>query len=288
VAGIGLGSFLAVTINTPIKRVTEAIDELARGEKIECVDLQGPEEIQSLVRSTNSLFERLQQLEKARKQLLANLVHEIGRPLGALRSAIQSLKLGAGEDPQLMEDLTTGMDAEASRLQRLLNELAHLHDQVFGTLELEREAISAHTWVTTVLRPWEAAAHKKNLNWSLEIPNDLPDFQADPLRLAQAVENLVSNAIKYTPRGGAVAVSLGQEAEALWIKVCDTGLGIAPEEQVKIFLPFYRGEQKRRIKQGMGLGLSITQDVVLAHGGEINLESKPGEGSCFVIWLPLT
>jgi signal transduction histidine kinase len=196
--------------------------------------------------------------------------------------------LGAGEDPQLLDELTTGMDAETSRLQRLLNELAHLHDQVFGTLELDRQTISARDWVTTLLRPWEEAARKKDLAWILEIPVDLPDFKADPFRLAQAVENLVSNAIKYTPRGGAVSVSLGNDADTLWIQVNDTGPGIAPEEQEKIFVPFYRGAQKRRIKQGMGLGLSITQDVILAHGGEISLESAPGEGSSFVIWLPRT
>jgi len=284
--GIGLGSFLAVTINTPIQRVTEAINDLAQGNKLEDLDERGPAEIQSLVRSINSLYERLHNLEQARRQLLANLVHELGRPLGALRSAIQSLALGAGDDPQMLSDLTTGMDAEAIRLQYLLNNLAHMHDQVFGTLELDRQWISPSEWLPVVLRPWEEAAHKKNLEWILQIPDNLPNFEMDPFRLAQAIENLVSNAIKYTPKGGAITVSSGVRNGDFWIKVSDTGPGIAPDEQEKIFAPFYRGDQKKRIKQGMGLGLSITRDVVLAHDGEITLESALGNGSSFTIWIP--
>ena len=284
--GIGLGSFLAVTINTPIQRVTEAIDDLAQGNKLEKLEVRGPAEIQTLVRSINSLYERLHNLEQARRQLLANLVHELGRPLGALRSAIQALALGAGDNPQMLSDLTTGMDAEAIRLQYLLNNLAHMHDQVFGSLELDRQSISPSAWLFTVLRPWEEAAHKKNLQWILQIPADMPDLEADPFRLAQAIENLVSNAIKYTPKGGVITISSGIHQRNFWVKVSDTGPGIAPDEQEKVFAPFYRGDQKRRIKQGMGLGLSITHDLVLAHGGEITLESALGSGSSFTIWIP--
>jgi two-component system sensor histidine kinase BaeS len=287
-AGISLGSFLAVTINTPVRQVTKAIDDLASGNQLEKLEQQGPEEIVSLVNSTNSLVARLHNLEQARKQLLANLVHEIGRPLGAIRSAIQSLKLGAGKDPQLLAELTNGMDAETARLQHLLDDLAHLHDQVFGTLELNRQSISAKTWLKTVLRPWEEEAHKKGLQWVLSISEDFPDFQADPLRLSQAIENLVSNAIKYTPKGGTLTVRTANTSDAIFIEVEDSGPGISQDEQQKIFEPFYRGDQKKRIKQGMGLGLSIAHDVIAAHGGKITLQSKPGQGSRFTIAIPRT
>lgn len=287
IAGVSLGSFLAVTINSPIKQVTEAIDKLASGKQLEKINQQGPVEIQSLVNSTNMLYERLHYLENARKQLLANLVHEIGRPLGAIRSAIHSLKLGAGKDLQLLEELTAGMDDETARLQHLLEDLAHMHDQVFGTLELDREMIATKTWLTNMLRPWKEAAQSKGLNWIQEVPDDLTDFQADPLRLAQAIENLVSNAIKYTPKGGTVTISARTDKRNIEFIVSDTGLGISPDEQEKIFTPFYRGNQDKRIKQGMGLGLGIARDVVLAHGGEINLESRPRIGSKFIIRIPI-
>jgi signal transduction histidine kinase len=286
VAGISLGSVLAITINTPIKQVTTAIDQLARGEKLEKLEHKGTEEIQSLVYSTNTLYERLHHLENARKQLLANLVHEIGRPLGALHSAIQSLKMGASKDPQLMTDLISGMDAQTARLQHLLDELAHMHDQIFGTLELDRQIIPTKVWLTNLFRPWSAAAQDKGLIWIQDIPDELPELNADPNRLAQAIENLISNAIKYTPPKGSVTVTVSFQNQRFELKVSDTGPGITLEDQDKIFIPFYRGAQRRRIKQGMGLGLSIAQDVVLAHGGEITLESQEGMGSHFTLSIP--
>ena len=285
--GVILGSTLAITINNPIQQITTAINKLAKGERTEKLDTQGPEEIQSLAISTNFLFERLRDLEKARKQLLANLVHELGRPLGALYSAIQSLKLGGGNDPQLLEDLTNGMDAETLRLQNLLDQLAHLHDQVFGSLEIDRQVVKPRSWLDTLLRPWQEVANQNGLQWRLEITDTLPDIRVDPLRLAQAIENLVSNAIKYTPKGGDVLISAETDGEIFAIKVHDSGPGIPPEEQERIFEPFYRGGQKKRIKQGMGLGLSIARDLVQAHGGDILLETELGEGSTFTIWLPL-
>jgi two-component system sensor histidine kinase BaeS len=288
VVGVILGSTLAITISTPIRQVTKAIDGLANGDRTENLEVKGPEEIQSLAKSTNFLFERLHDLERARKQLLANLVHELGRPLGALHSAIQSLKMVAGNDPQVLDDLTNGMDAETVRLQHLLDDLAHMYNQIFGSLELDRQVITPQSWIATLLRPWQEAAHEKGLKWRLEIPDTLPVFRADPFRIAQTIENLVSNAIKYTPKGGTVTITVGCDDEIFWIKVRDTGPGIAPEQQEKIFEPFYRGDQIKRIKQGMGLGLSIARDLIKAHRGDILLDSSLGEGSTFTIWLPLT
>ena len=118
--GTILGSVLAINIGRPIRQATQAIHSLAEGERSEVLLEQGPDEIRDLVREVNVLVTRLHSLEQARRQLLANLVHELGRPLGALRSAIQALARGAGEDPQLMHDLTTGMDEEAARLQDIL------------------------------------------------------------------------------------------------------------------------------------------------------------------------
>jgi len=285
--GIILGWSLALNLSRPIRQVTQAINELAHGNRQVQVEERGPEEIQLLAQSFNSLNERLSSLEKARRQLLANLVHELGRPLGALRSAIQALAGGAGHDPQLLSDLTTGMDDEAARLQNLLEDLAHLHDQVLGTLELDYQPLAVSDWLPKVLRPWQAAAQDKHLVWQIDIPMDLPEISADPLRLASAVGNLVSNAIKYTHTGGMVSVSAGADEEGLWIRVKDNGSGIADEEQQKVFEPFYRGNQGRRFKQGMGLGLSIARDLVEAHGGRISLDSEPGKGSQFTIYLPL-
>jgi signal transduction histidine kinase len=260
---------------------------LAYGESHEELNEQGPEEIRGLMRAVNILVGRLHSLELARRQLLANLVHELGRPLGALRSAIQALAKGAGSDPQLLSELTTGMDEETIRLQRLLEDLAHLHDQVLGSLELNREAVELSEWLPKVLLPWQEAAAEKHLIWDVQVPPRLPVLQIDQVRFAQVIGNLASNAIKYTPSGGRVQISAGQEDQQAWIRVSDSGPGISEEEQKKIFLPFYRGDQGRRFKQGMGLGLSIAHDLTVAHGGRLEVESKPGSGSTFTVWLPL-
>jgi signal transduction histidine kinase len=285
--GIILGWSLALNLSKPIRQVTQAINDLARGNRQVQINSKGPEEIQLLAQSFNTLSERLSSLEKARKQLLANLVHELGRPLGALRSAIQALAGGAEKDPHLLKELTTGMDDQAARLQHLLDELAHLHDQVLGTMELDYQQVQLSEWLPKVLRPWQEAAQQKHLEWRTDIPSDLPVIPADPNRLASAVENLVSNAIKYTQSGGSVSVAAFIADRELLIQVKDSGYGVGLEEQQKVFDPFYRGNQGRRFKQGMGLGLSISRDLVEAHGGSITLESEPGKGSTFTIHLPL-
>ena len=285
--GIILGWSLALNLSRPIGQVTQAINELARGNRQAQVIARGPEEIQLLAQSFNSLSERLSSLEKARTQLLANLVHELGRPLGAIRSAIQALTGGASKDPELMQDLTSGMDDQAIRLEHLLDDLAHLHEQVLGTLELEYQPIAMSEWLPKLLHAWQGVAEAKHLKWRTDIPVDLPVISIDPVRITSAVENLVSNAIKYTPSGGEVTVSTRMDVSEILIRVEDNGPGIGVEEQEKIFEPFYRGNQGKRFKQGMGLGLSIACDVVEAHGGTISLESEPGNGSVFTIHLPL-
>jgi len=280
-----LGSWLALNIVRPVDQVSQAINDLAIRGRREKLPVQGPEEIRRLASSVNFLVDRLHDLEQARRQLLANLVHELGRPLGALRMAIQVSIGGAKQNPELLDELLVGMDEEAARLQRLLDDLAHLHDQILGTLELDLQTVALSEWLPRVLRTWQEAALGKRLHWEESIPADLPTIDADPNRLAQVVGNLVSNAIKYTQPGGMVSISSGVSDGAVWIQVSDTGPGIPEDERDKIFTPFYRGKQGRRIKQGMGLGLSIARDLIVAHGGHIELESTPGLGSKFTIWI---
>ena len=287
-AGIGLGSYLAFIINRPIQRVTRSIQSLADGDwQAHIHDERGPDEIRTLAQAVNILVDRLNSLEKARRQLLANLVHELGRPLGAIRSAILALLKGADKDPQLASDLLNGLDSETVRLQRLLDDLAGLHDQVLGRLELNRVAVRPNEWLAGQLSAWEAAAREKGLDWDAEIQAGLPVMLIDPDRIGQALGNLLSNAIKFTPDGGQISTKVWVEGEQFWVQVSDSGPGIPAEEREKIFQPFYRGAHGRRIVQGMGLGLNIARDIAVAHGGEIELLAAPGTGSRFVLRLPL-
>ena len=286
-SGAALGWVLAVSLNGPLRQVTRAVSELAKGHQSAAIPKRGPEEIQVLSEAFNALAERLRVLEGTRRQLLANLVHEIGRPMGALLSATQALRQGAVDEPALRTELLAGMEEELIRLQRLLDNLAQLHDRVLGAPELVRRSVSLSDWLPRTLAPWQQTAQRKDLHWKAVLPEEMPEAEIDPDRMAQVLGNLLSNAIKYTPPGGSLLVEAGVDDPEVWIKVGDTGPGIAAEDQPRVFTPFYRGPREERFPQGMGLGLAIARDLAVAHGGRLELESAPGKGSNFTLRFPL-
>jgi two-component system sensor histidine kinase BaeS len=286
--GASIGLLLARRLARPIVASAEAVVRLAEGRAVEPVVETGPVELRRLSAATNTLAERLRLLEETRRRSLANVVHELGRPLGAIRSAVHVLRGPAGDDPIIREELLGGAEAQIERMQPLLDDLAQLHGQVSGRVELARRPVLLSDWLPPVLLPWRAVALEKGLDWQTDVPDGLPVLSADPDKLAQAVGNLLSNAIKYTPAGGSVAASAGAGQGEIWICVADTGPGIAAEEQQRIFEPFYRSERDRRFPQGLGLGLTIAYELVLAHGGRLELESPPGRGCRFTIHLPLS
>ena len=287
VAGTLLGSYLAVSISSPVHKVTEAIHALAQGNDLTILPETGIEETRILTRAVNTLVERLHTMEHSRRQLLANLVHEVGRPLGALGSATRALIKGANSDPELARDLLNGMEGELNRLHHLLDDLTRMYDQVLGPMELNLRLIDLYEWLPGLLVPWQTAAEEKGLLWKQYLSEQSPALFVDPDRLAQAVGNLCSNAIKFTPKGGEITIHTGVEGDQYWIQVSDTGIGIHPQDQGKIFQAYYRGIQDRTFVQGMGLGLTIARDIVQAHGGSIQVESEPGLGASFRLWLPI-
>jgi two-component system sensor histidine kinase BaeS len=178
------------------------------------------------------------------------------------------------------------MDAEIHRLRRLLDDLSRHYDQALGPLELNRRSIELNEWLTPVLAPWRESAERKGLQWSFAPPIEPIVIEVDPDRLAQAVGNLISNAIKYTPAGDTVSIEIESDPAAALIHVTDTGPGIPLDDQAHLFEPFYRSHTARRFPQGMGLGLTIARDLVVAHGGCLEVTSTLGHGSRFTIWLP--
>ncbi len=284
-----IGYLLAIRLDRPLTTTTTAVIELANGEYVKPpLPEKGSTETKALAQSVNILSDRLHLLESTRRRSLANLVHEIGRPLGAIKAAIQVLREGADEDPTLRQELLTGIDKEIGRLQPLLDDLAQLHGQVTGKIQLQEEAVALSDWLPPLLLPWRAAAQEKGLHWQTNIPLDLPTIEIDPTKMAQVLGNLLSNAIKYTPAGGEVRVTAVAHTDHIAIAVQDTGPGIDPTEHKRVFEPFYRSTAQRRFPQGLGLGLNISQEIVAAHGGTLQLKSVPGEGATFTIILPVT
>lgn len=283
--GVFVGLSAALLVGRPVGRVTTAINRVAEGEALPIPE-EGPLEIQQLASAFNSLLNRLQMLEEARQRLLANLVHELGRPLGALRSAVYSLRVGADADLALRQELLDGMDSELRRMQPMLDDMAQLHDRALGAMELRLEATDLKSWLPTILGPWREAAYGKDIVWRMDLL-DAPEVQIDRNRLAQAIGNLVSNALRYTPAGGHLSIGGGAQDDWAWISIKDSGPGIPEDERQRIFEPFFRGVQAQRLPQGLGLGLTIAREMIEAHGGVLELDPGVDQGSRFVIRLPL-
>jgi two-component system sensor histidine kinase BaeS len=284
--GLIIGIFLARKLERPIGAAASGVIEIAAGVDIDPIPIEGPLEIRQLSAAVNTLSERLRILEETRRRSLANIVHELGRPLGAIQSAVHLLLKGTA-DPQVEHELLEGVDGEIKRMQPLLDDLALLHGQVTGSLILNRQKLHLSDWLTTTLLPWRAAALEKGIKWGTDIPDNLPEITIDSERMAQVLGNLLSNAVKYTPEGGSVLVSAGADKSEVWFRVSDTGPGIELTEQGQIFEAFYRSQKMRRFPQGLGLGLTIARDIVEAHGGKLELTSDPEQGSQFTVRLPL-
>ena len=286
--GSGIALLLSANLNRALLQINISIKKLATGQEIEVVDEEGPEEIRELMRTVNLFVSRVQTMETTRRKLLSNLVHEIGRPLGALLPAVQALQSGASQNEELRKDLLAGMEDEINILRRLLDDLTGLYDQFVGTFALEKQVVNLNELLPGLVLSQREAAQAKGINWDSDIRSNLPVIDVDPDRLAQAIGNLVDNAIKFTPSKGTITFSAGFQGSEIWIRVQDTGPGITVEDQEFVFTPFFQSRAETRFPQGMGLGLSIAHDLVTAHEGRLEFESLPGEGSSFVIWLPIT
>ena len=292
VAAVGLGVWLARRTELRLLAITAAMEQVAAISETASEPAQQPghmpPEFGRVFAAIKALSERLRASEDARKRLLANLVHEVARPLGAIQAAVHALQRGAVQEPTLRQELLQGMDDQIERLKPLLDNLASLYTLSNQSIELQREMVDLNEWLPRTLVTWQAAARARSLEWQTSLPGNLPAISIDPSRMAQVLGNLVGNAIQYTPEGGRIQVSAGSEAGRVWIAVKDSGIGITAEERQKIFDAFYRGPRSRRFPQGMGLGLSIAAEITRLHGGDIQVDSEVDHGSCFTLSLPLT
>jgi signal transduction histidine kinase len=286
VLGAMVGYALARRLERPIGRTAAAVAGIATGDQTKPIYPEGPAEVQRLAAAVNSLTARLQALEEMRRRSFANIVHELGRPLGAVLAAVQVLRGDAGGDPAVRAELLAGVHKELTAMEPLLDDLSQLHADATGRRRLDRRTVDVAAWLTGILPPWREAAAARGLGWAAEIPPDLPPADIDAPRMAQVVGNLLSNAIKYTA-GGGVAVSATAGDGAIRIAVADTGPGIPAAEQAQVFEPFYRGAAARTT-EGLGVGLAIARSLTEAHGGRLTLDSAPGRGSVFTIELPIT
>lgn len=290
-----IGAFLAVisalvtsrSIEQRLSQTTDAIFDLSTGVRTQPLPVSGPPELSRLSDAFNTLSSKLYDSEQSRKKLLSYLGHELGRPLGGLSSATDALLHGAAKDERFSSDLLKGMKNEIRRLELLVNDLALLRGSGDPTHIYLIRKIAVSDWLNELVTYWSEFMRSKNLDFSYEIAADLPELHMDDRRMHQALGNLLSNAIKYSSPGQSIQLKASADADTLEISVTDHGVGIQPEDKPHIFQAFYRGANKKRYIQGMGVGLTITRDIIEAHQGEISVESEPGVRTVFTIRLPI-
>jgi signal transduction histidine kinase len=256
----------------PLRALTEAADRHAPAA------VSGPDEIGRLARALNDSAERRDRAEAQRRDMVSDVAHELRTPLTNIRSWLEAAQDDlAPTDAQLLGLL----HEEALLLQHIIDD-SDLAAADAGTLRLHLSPTSLRDVLTQVVDGHQAPAYAAGVRLAMAVDGD-PVIPADPVRLRQLVGNLVSNGIRYTPRGGSVTVG----ANSATITVRDQGVGIAAENLPKIFDRFWRADESRtRATGGSGLGLAIARKLAEAHGGTISVQSKPGQGTLFTIHLP--
>jgi len=230
----------------------------------------------------------LRKLERIRRDFVANVSHEFKTPLTAIQGFAETLLAGAIDDPQNRLRFLEIILEHSRRLARLTDDLLKLSKMDADKLELEVRRLSVSQFVESCIETTQRPAAEKNLRISVKLPERLPDIAADRRRLAEVLQNLLDNAMQYTPAGGQIMVSASANGAEMTFTVSDTGIGIPQADQPRIFERFYRVDVARsREVGGTGLGLSIAKHLVEVHGGRIWVRSEVGQGSQFYFTVPL-
>ncbi|QRN97157.1 HAMP domain-containing protein [Archangium violaceum] len=228
---------------------------------------------------------RLRRFDELKNDLVATVAHEFRTPLTSLRMAIHlCLEEVAGPITEKQADLLSAAREDCERLQGIVDDLLDLSRLQAGRLVLEVREVSTEAVLEAALAPHRGAAEERGVRLASEQEPELERVEADPERLQLVLSNLVANAVRHTSHGGEVVVRARRDGERVRFEVADTGEGIAPEHQQRVFEKFYR--VPGGTTGGAGLGLSIAQEIVQAHGGEMGLSSQPGVGSTFWFTLP--
>ncbi|MBS4208383.1 two-component system histidine kinase PnpS [Bacillus sp. FJAT-50079] len=229
----------------------------------------------------------MRRLEKMRSEFVANVSHELKTPITSVKGFAETLLDGAMEDEALHRSFLTIIYEESSRMHRLINDLLYLSSIEHHRIPLTSENVNFSDVVASTANTVLEEAAKKNLKVSLPEKKEIW-IEGDRDRIQQIVLNLLSNAISYTPAGGEISVAIDVERENVKLKVKDTGIGIAQKELPRIFERFYRVDKARsRSSGGTGLGLAIVKHLVESHHGMIDVKSIEGEGTIFIVTLPI-
>ena len=278
-----LGIFLARTISRPIREVTAATKIVAGGDLGYQVPVRTKDEIGELAASFNQMSADLAQATEQRRQMTADIAHDLRTPLSVILGYMEALSTGKLQPTPETFDV---MYAKGQHLQHLIDDLRILALADAGELTLTRRPVEARALLEHTALAYQVLAQEKRLKISVESQDDLPLIDVDPERISQVLNNLVSNALRHTPDGGQIVLSANSAQAAVVLKIRDNGAGINAEDLPHIFDRFYRGDKARQQSGESGLGLAIAKSIVEAHGGAISVASKTGQGTVFSISLP--
>ncbi|MBI4731722.1 MAG: HAMP domain-containing histidine kinase [Chloroflexi bacterium] len=277
---------LARWIGNPLQALVSASRQMPETRPLA---LRGPREVQELTGAFNEMSARVNATQKAQREFVANVSHELKTPITSIQGFAQAMQDGTADTPEARQQAASVIQQESGRMYRMVLDLLDLARLDSGTLDLERVPVDVPALLNSVAEKFTPQARTAGVSIQVVTP-PLPSVIGDGDRLAQVFSNLVDNALKYSPTGGSITLSASADASRIQVAVVDTGKGIPREAQPYIFERFYQADPSRPggKKHGAGLGLAIVQEIVRAHGGTISVRSNPGEGSTFAVSLPIT
>jgi len=277
--------FLSRRISAPVKALTLAVRRMGQGDLSQRVQSKEKGELGELAQAFNTMAENLDRGERLRRNMIADIAHELRTPLSNLKGYLEAIRDGVVKPAP---DAIRSLDEEANLLSRLVNDLQELSLAEAGELKLDYhpEDIIKLLKQTVAVRQTQAA--EKGVLISADLPKKLPLVNIDAHRISQVLLNLIDNAITHTPKDGTITITARKLDNWLEIAVEDTGEGIPAKDLPNIFERFYRVDKSRaRATGGAGLGLAIAKSLVEAHGGKIEVKSQKDEGSRFSFTIPL-
>ena len=280
-----LGVLLARTLTQPIRELTEATQVMAKGKLGQQVTVRTQDELGVLAASFNRMSADLAHASNLRRQMTADIAHDLRTPLSVILGYTEALRDGTLlPDQEIFDALHT----EAQHLQHVIDDLRTLALADAGELTLTRQRVVPGALLERTAAAYRAQAEAQEVTLSVQSGARMPEVDVDPERIAHVLGNLLSNALRYTRAGGTITLAATVQAETVQLCVQDTGTGIAPEALPHIFERCYRADPSRQHENGSsGLGLAIAKSIVEAHGGTIGVESTVGRGTTFTINLPV-
>jgi two-component system OmpR family sensor kinase/two-component system sensor histidine kinase BaeS len=274
-------------VGLPFGDIVASADRVAHGDYSARVVERGPPFLRVIARAFNGMAVRLEAQDRQRRDLMADIAHELRTPLAVIQGRLEGLldgvyPLDAAQLAQVLEDTRV--------LARLVEDLRTLANAEAGSLSLRKEPTDLVVLMHDAAAAFATDARARDIAVQVEERGDLPLIDVDPLRVREVLTNLLANALRHTPGGGTVSVTAealdAQEArdDRIVVRVADTGSGIPPEELPRIFERFY----KQATSTGSGLGLTIARNLIVAHGGEIRAESEVGRGTIITFTLPVS